>query len=65
MDPKSVIRDRLRNSSYRRLADELGTDHAYLYRVVTGEKEASPQLIEALGLERIVTYRKKRSGSKQ
>ena len=54
-------RRRKRAGSWRKLANEIGTDHAYLYRVSKGEKQPGDTLLEALGLERVVTYRRKRS----
>ena len=65
LHPITVLMKRLETASYRELARELGFSAAYLNEVVHKRRPPSDNLAEALGLERIVTYRKKRSGSKQ
>jgi hypothetical protein len=61
--PSLEIDLRLKNSTYRKLAKELGFDQAYLCRVSMKQVPASDRLLEALGLERVVkvSYRRKRT----
>ena len=60
--PLAVIESRLRTQTRTKLAAELGVSEAYLRDVIKGRRPASSRLIGALGLERIVTYRRKRNG---
>ena len=59
-DPVEVLRRRVEAQTYRALADELGFPASYLHEVVHGQRPASDNLLDALGYERIVTYRRKR-----
>jgi len=49
---KSIVQ----HGSIRKAAKALGIDHAYLFRLKTGEKTGpSEELIEKLGLYRVIT----------
>lgn len=54
-----LIRQRLRAETQRALAASLGVSQAYLSEVLNGSLIASPRLAEALGLERLILYRRK------
>jgi hypothetical protein len=61
--PASVIKARLRGSSYRKLGAELGVSAGHLCHVVNGTKEAGDDLLRALGMQRVtrITYREART----
>lgn len=40
------------------LAEKLGVSTAYLSDVLQGKREPAGKMLEALGIERVVTYRK-------
>lgn len=61
MNPTEVIRSRLKKSTLTRLASELGVSISYLNDVAKGRKEAGKLILDAIGVERVVTYRKKRN----
>jgi hypothetical protein len=44
------------HGSYRAVSSAIGIDHVYLHRVAKGSRQASPQLLKLLGLEKRVTY---------
>lgn len=58
LDPLTALRERLAKSSYRKLAKELGFSPSYLHEVDKELRPASDLLANALGLERVVTYRR-------
>lgn len=61
LTPSSVIENKLRGSSYRKLAASLGVSAGHLHKVHKGVKEAGDELLAALELERVtrVTYRRR------
>jgi transcriptional regulator with XRE-family HTH domain len=46
------------------LAARLGVSDSYLADVLNGRKDPGEAILEPLGLERVVTYRRKRNGVK-
>ncbi len=44
--------------SQKDLAEKLGVSAAYLSDVLQGKREPAGKLLDALGVERVVTYRK-------
>jgi len=58
MDPLEVIRKRLEGKTQKELAGELGISVQYLNDILAGRRSPGPTVIEALGLEKQVTYRK-------
>ena len=46
--------------TYRGLGETYGLPASYLHDVAHGKRPASDKLLELLGLERVVTYRRKR-----
>jgi transcriptional regulator with XRE-family HTH domain len=61
LDPIEVLRKRLGDGTQRELAGVLGISPQYLNDILSGHREPGPKLLEGLGLERIVTYRRKRA----
>ena len=59
-----TLRRRAGTVSYRKLGAELQCSAGHLLRIEQNQREASDELLERLGLERIVrvTYRRKRNG---
>lgn len=47
-----------RAGSYRALGEELGIDYVYLHKVIHGKKPPSARLLDLLGFERVVEYRR-------
>lgn len=41
------------------LADQLGVSQPFLCQVINGQREPGPVLLDALGIEKVVTYRPK------
>lgn len=60
IEPVELIRSKLRNMTQRELADELGISPGFLGDIVRGRRPASDPVVDALGLERVVTYRRKK-----
>jgi DNA-binding transcriptional regulator YdaS (Cro superfamily) len=48
-----------RAGSQKAFAEKAGVSQQYLSEVLNGRKEMGPLLQNALGIERVVTYRKK------
>jgi hypothetical protein len=59
LDPLQMLRDRLKSQSLRSVARELDCSAAYLSDVMNGKRPVGPSIVEALGLEKIVSYRRK------
>jgi lambda repressor-like predicted transcriptional regulator len=60
MDPLKILEQRRNGRTIAALSRELGVSPAYLSDVLNGNREPGPKIIDALGLERVVTYRKKK-----
>lgn len=60
MTPLQKIQQRLKEYSQKDLADQLGVSPAYLSDVINGRREAGAKLLAALGLEKVVSYRKRK-----
>lgn len=59
-DPLALLRARIEAANSQKLAaDALGVSEAYLSDIVRGHKAPGPKILNALGLERVVTYREK------
>jgi len=60
MTPREILAARLlrQGSTQRALAREIGISEAYLSDILSQRREAGKQVLEYLGLERRVTYRK-------
>jgi transcriptional regulator with XRE-family HTH domain len=57
-DPIAMLKAKLRTNTQQGLAKELGLSPQFLSDIVTGRRPPSIKLLEALGLERVVTYRR-------
>ena len=58
MEPIELLQQRLKGKTQKQLAAELGLSVQYLADVMTRRREPGPKVLEALGLERVVSYRK-------
>lgn len=59
MDPIAILRKRAKNISQKALATELGISQQYLCDVLAGRREPGNSILEPLGLEKRITYRRK------
>jgi len=48
--------------TWREMGETFGLPASYLHDVAHGKRPASDKVLEQLGLERVVTYRRKRNG---
>lgn len=48
--------------SQKALAKSMGVSNTYLCEVLAGRKEPGEKILVPLGIERVVTYRRKRDG---
>ncbi len=53
----ALLKRRLNGRTQTALAKELGIKKSYLSQILRGRVDAGPLVLEALGLERVVTYR--------
>lgn len=60
MTPLQKIQQKLKEYSQKDLADQLGVSPAYLSDVINGRREAGEKMLAALGLEKVVSYRKRK-----
>ena len=51
------------HGSYRKAAAAIGVEHAYLYRVAMGKKDASDAMLDAIGLNKHVSIKYSRQGA--
>lgn len=56
--PLELLKTRLKGRTQKALADELGVSPAYLSDILRGKRDPGPQVLGALGLERVVAYQK-------
>lgn len=59
LDPTTLIRNRLNGKTQTALAAELGITLQYLNDILHNRRAAGPQVLRALGLERVVSYRQR------
>ncbi len=57
---RALHREAKKAGSQKALANRMGVDPTYLSRVMREQKEAGPAILDPLGLERVVVYRRKR-----
>lgn len=60
MDVLNLLQKRQGKRSQKELAIELGVSPQYLSDVLNERKEPGSGILDPLGLERVVTYRRKR-----
>jgi len=51
------LRRRLKGSSQRQLAEDLGVSAAYICKILSGNRAPGRKIAEALGLRRIVAFK--------
>jgi transcriptional regulator with XRE-family HTH domain len=56
--PLSILRERVESKSQRAVAQELGVSPQYLCDVLAERREPGKSILDALGLEKKVSYRK-------
>ena len=61
-DPRQVLKDMCFDRTQASVAQELGITPAYLADILAHRREAGPKVIEALGLEKLVLYRRRNGG---
>ena len=59
MDPIQLLRDRCATAGQARVATELAISRQYLNDLLQGLRRPGPKILQALDLERVVTYRKR------
>jgi transcriptional regulator with XRE-family HTH domain len=57
--PVTILRQRINGRTQSAVAKELGIMPSYLSDVLKGRREPGPQVLDALGLERVISYRQK------
>jgi hypothetical protein len=60
MNPQKLLLKLNKEETWRKLGESMDLPASYLHDVAHGKRPASDKLLEALGLERVVTYRTKR-----
>lgn len=63
VDPIAILRERCNKSSQKAVAVELGVSQQYLSDVLCGRKEPGDSILAPMGLERVVSYRKRSRAS--
>ena len=59
LNPIAMLTKRLKTRDQRTLAHELGISESYLCDVLKGRKEPGESILEPLGLERVIRYRRR------
>ncbi len=53
-----IIRSRINGSTQRQVAHDLGVSTAYLSDVLAGKRNPGPKILQGLGLQQRIVYRK-------
>jgi transcriptional regulator with XRE-family HTH domain len=61
MDPVKILEKRRDGRTLADFAKELKVSPGYLRDILHGHREPGPKILEALGLERVVTYRRQKA----
>lgn len=61
MDPLKILEKRRAGRTLAELARELEVSPAYLSDVLNGNREPGPKILDALGIERVVSYRQRKA----
>lgn len=64
-NPIIELREMVSRATQKAVADQLGFSQQYLSDVLHGRKEPGAKILDALGLERVITYRRKRNGGRK
>jgi len=59
-EPQKALLRLAKEETWRKLGESLDLPASYLHDVAHGKRPASDKLLAGLGLERVVTYRRKR-----
>jgi transcriptional regulator with XRE-family HTH domain len=63
IDPIRMLRETLDGGNQAQMARKIGISPQYLNDVLSGKRGAGDKILAYLGLEKIVTYRKRRSAN--
>lgn len=63
--PKLLARMSKSLGSQKALAESLDVPESYLSAIINGRLEPGPAILEPLGIERVVTYRKRQAAETQ
>ena len=63
LNPVELLRQRCAGKAKSAVAEEMQVSPQYLSDVLAERREPGPKMLDALGLERVVTYRRKRKGA--
>lgn len=64
MNVTLILRQHIETAGSQKAAARLlGVSETYISDVIRGRKEPGPSILDPLGLERVVTYRRKRNGT--
>jgi transcriptional regulator with XRE-family HTH domain len=63
IDPIRMLREILDDGNQAQMARKIGISPQYLNDVLNGKRGAGDKILAYLGLEKIVTYRKRRSAN--
>lgn len=55
-----MLERRIAKSTAKQVAEDIGVSASYLSEVIRGSRDPGPKILDALGLEKVVTYRRKR-----
>lgn len=58
VDPLKILENRAAKEGQAKLAETLEVSLSYLNDILRGRREPGPKILAALGLERVVTYRR-------
>jgi transcriptional regulator with XRE-family HTH domain len=59
MDPIALVRRLVEEKGLSQASRDLGVSVSYVCNMMKGRADPGPLVLEALGLERVVTYRKR------
>lgn len=59
MDIPEILRALMGSGTQKDLADKLGVSQPFLCQVINRKREPGKDLLDAIGAERVVTYRQK------
>lgn len=61
VDPQKLLIRLASDETWRKLGESMDLPASYLHDVAYGKRPASDKLLDALNLERVITYRRKRT----
>ncbi len=60
INPIADLREMLRDATQKQVAENLGVSQQYLCDLLQERRKPGDKILAALGLEKVVTYRRKR-----